>query len=148
MITYEKLKEKPRLFKRLTGVSVAKFNDLLQKIEPIWLQMNYERLDRPNRQRSIGGGPDYKLKLRDRLLMTLMLLHSYLNTDALGFFFEVNKSTVSRNTRNILPALDQVNDETLSWPRPPKRGEGKTLEQILQKHPDLKEMMQMKGSEV
>ena len=90
MITYEKLKEKPHLFKHLTGVSVAQFDKLLQKLEPIWLQLNYKRLDRPNRQRSVGGGPDYKLKLRERLLMTLMLLHLYLNTDALGHLFNVD----------------------------------------------------------
>jgi hypothetical protein len=109
--------------------------------------MNYERLDRPNRQRSIGGGPDYKLKLRDRLLMTLMLLHSYLNTDTLGSFFNVNKSTVSRNTRDILPILYQVNDENLSWPRPPKRGEGKNRKQILQEYPDLREILRMREVE-
>jgi hypothetical protein len=141
MITYEKLKEEPQLFKRLTGVSVAEFGELLQQLEPIWLQMNYERLDRPHRQRSIGGGPDYKLKLRDRFLMTLMLLHLYLNTNALGLLFNVNKSTVSRNTRNIMPALYQLGNGSLNLPKPPKRGQGRRIDQVLQEHPDLQVMI-------
>jgi hypothetical protein len=137
MITYKKLTGTPHLFKCLTGVSVTEFEELLQKLEPVWLQTNYERLDRPNRQRGIGGGPNYKLKLRDRLLMTLILLHSALNTNTLGYFFAVDKSTVSRNTRNILPALYQLKNGTSPWPRPPKRGEGKSFAQILQEYPDL-----------
>jgi hypothetical protein len=143
MITYNKLTGKPHLFKCLAGVSVTEFEELLQKLEPVWLQTNYQRLNRPNRQRGVGGGPNYKLKLRERLLMTLILLHSALNTDALGYFFGVDKSTVSRNTRNILPALYQLKNGSSPWPRPPKRGEGKNVVQILQKHPDLETVMGM-----
>ncbi|MBN1994106.1 MAG: hypothetical protein JW953_15520 [Anaerolineae bacterium] len=33
--------------------------------------------------------------------MTLLWLHLWLNTEALGFFFGVDKSTISRNTRRI-----------------------------------------------
>jgi hypothetical protein len=103
--------------------------------------MNYERLDRPNRQRSIGGGPAYRLKLRDRFLMTLMLLHLYLNMDALGFLFNVDKSTVSRNTRNIMPALYQLENGSLHLPKPPKRGQGKNIDQLLQEYPELQMMI-------
>jgi hypothetical protein len=141
MITYEKLKAEPQLFKHLTGISVVKFDELLQELGPIWLKINYERLDRPNRQRSIGGGPAYRLKLRERLLMTLMLLHLYLNMDALGFLFSVDKSTVSRNTRNIMPALYQLENGSLPLPKPPKRGQGKSIAQLLQEYPDLQMMI-------
>jgi hypothetical protein len=120
---------------------VVKFDELLQELGPIWLQMNYERLGRPDRQRSIGGGPAYRLKLRDRFLMTLMLLHLYLNMDALGILFNVDKSTVSRNTRNIMPALYQLENGSLHLPQPPKRGQGKSIAQLLQEYPDLQTMM-------
>ncbi|MBN1993414.1 MAG: transposase family protein [Anaerolineae bacterium] len=143
MITYEQLKQKPILFQELSGVSVVKFNELLQKLEPYWLRKHYQRLDRPDRRRCVGGGPDYKLKLKDRLLMTLMLLHLYLNTEALGFLFEVDKSTVSRNTRDILPALSALANGR--WSRPPKRGEGKTVAQVLQEHPALLEIVDHNG---
>jgi len=137
MITYEELIKKPRVFKSLTGVSRFEFDELLEKVSPIWLQLAYERLNRPDRQRAIGGGGEYKLELPERLLMTLVWLRLYLNTEALGYFFGVDKSTASRNTRNLLAALRQVGDETLGWPEPPKRGQGKSIDQALQEHPDL-----------
>jgi hypothetical protein len=139
MITYEKLKETPHHFECLTGISVSEFDRLLQKMEPLWQQINYQRLDRPNRLRSVGGGPDYKLDLPDRVLMTVMLLHLCPNTDTLGSFFNVDKSTVSRNTRNILPVLHQAANGSNRWTQPPQRGRGKCVEEILRQHPDLKE---------
>ncbi|HXV97203.1 MAG TPA: transposase family protein [Anaerolineae bacterium] len=137
MITYDELIKKPRVFKSLTGVTPVEFDDLLTKVRPIWLQQEYERLNRPDRQRSIGGGGDYKLALRERLLMSLSWLRLYLNTEALGYCFGVDKSTASRNTRNLLSALRQVGDETLGWPEPPQRGQGKGIDQALRDYPDL-----------
>jgi transposase len=137
MITYDELIKKPRVFKSLTGVSIPEFDELLIKVTPIWLQREHDRLNRPERQRVIGGGGDYKLALGERLLMTLIWLRLYLNTEALGYFFGVDKSTASRNTRNLLPALGQLGDETLGWPEPPKRGQGKGLDQALRDYPDL-----------
>ncbi len=137
MITYAELIKKPRIFKSLTGVTPAEFDDLLTKVTPIWLQQEQDRLNRPDRQRNMGGGGDYKLALRERLLMILIWLRLYLNTEALGYFFSVDKSTASRNTRNLLPALRQVGDETLGWPEPPQRGEGKGIDQAPREHPDL-----------
>ena len=69
--------------------------------------------------------------------MTLVWLKLYLTVDALGFFFGVSGSTASRNTRNILPVLRQLGDETLGWPEAPKRGQGKNIEQALQEYSDL-----------
>ncbi len=69
--------------------------------------------------------------------MTLVWLKLYLTVDALGFFFGVSGSTASRNTRNVLPALQQLGDQTLGWPEPPKRGQGKNVKQALRTYPDL-----------
>jgi transposase len=137
MITYRELIKNPRVFKSLTGVTVSEFGELYDKVQPLWLNNEIERLSRRERKRAIGGGRDYALKLKERLLMTLVWLKLYLTVDALGFFFGVSGSTASRNTRNILPVLRQLGDETLGWPEPPKRGQGKNIEQVLQEYPDL-----------
>ena len=71
--------------------------------------------------------------------MTLMLLHLQLNMETLGHLFEVDKSTVSRNTRQILPVLYKVENGNL--PRPPKRGTSKRIKKILQAYPILLEMI-------
>lgn len=137
MITYNKLKKKPRAFRSITGMSIAEFDELYRKFVPVWTGAERERLSRPDRKRAIGGGHPYALKLRERLLMTVVWLRLYLSTEALGFFFEVDNSTTSRNTRRVLPCLRQLGDATLGWPEPPKRGEGKSIEQALRDYPDL-----------
>jgi len=137
MISYESLSPKPRIFKSLTGTTVPEFDKLCEQVYPVWQRNEMERLNRPERQRAIGGGRNYSLKFREQLLMTLVWLRLYLNTEALGYFFGVSNSTVSRNTRRVLKAMREVGEGTLGWPEPPKRGEGKTVEQALQSYPDL-----------
>jgi hypothetical protein len=137
MITYKEISKKPHLFKSFFGVTVAEFDETYHKLCPVWAEHEIKRLSQRKRQRAVGGGSDYKLDLRDRLLMTLMWLKLYLNMDALGYFFGVDKSTASRNVRNIRPSLRQLGDDTLGWPEPPKGGQTKDLEQALQECPDL-----------
>ena len=137
MITYDKLKQKPRAFRSITGMSMTEFDELYQKLIPVWARSERKRLSHPDRKRAIGGGHPYTLRLRERLLMTATWLRLYLSTEALGFFFDVDKSTASRNTRRLLPCLRQLGDETLGWPEPPKRGEGKSIEQALRNYADL-----------
>jgi hypothetical protein len=137
MITYREISKKPRLFKSFFGVTIIEFDELYRKLRPVWAENEVQRLSKRERQRAIRGGREYTLDLRDRLLMTLMWLKLYLNTDALGYFFGVDKSTASRNVRNILSSLCQLGDETLGWPDPPKRGQTKDLDQALQDYPEL-----------
>jgi len=137
MISYEKLVKKPRVFKSITGLSIEEFDQLLQKFAPAWVEHEHQRLERPNRKRAIGGGRKYTLKLKDQLVMVTCWLRLYLNTEAMGFFFGVDKSTVSRNCRRLLKVLRTLGEETLGWPEPPKRGQGKSVEQALREYPDL-----------
>lgn len=137
MISYQKLFEKPRVFKSITGLDIDEFERLFQKLIPVWAEHERTRLGRPDRKRAIGGGRKYKLELRDRLVMVMCWLRLYLNTEAMGFFFGVDKATVSRNCRRLLKVLRTLGEETLGWPEPPKRGEGKGVGQALREYPDL-----------
>lgn len=137
MIRYQELSQKPRVFKSLTGVTVSEFDELYAQVQPLWLEHEIRRLSRRERKRAIGGGRNYTLHLKEQLLMTLVWLKLYLTVDALGFFFGVSGSTASRNTRHMLPILRRLGDETLGWPEPPQRGQGKNIAQALQAYPDL-----------
>ena len=137
MISYQELAEKPRVFKSITGLDIEEFEQLFGKLVPVWVAEERKRLDRPGRKRAIGGGRKYTLKLRDRLIMVMCWLRLYLNTEAMGFFFGVDKATVSRNCRRLLKVLRILGEETLGWPEPPKRGEGKSIEEALEEYPDL-----------
>jgi hypothetical protein len=137
MITCAQLEKKPRVFKSIAGVTLAEFEDLYRKFAPEWDKAECKRLNRAERQRAIGGGRHYALALREMLLMTLVWLRLYLSLDALGFLFGVDKATASRNTRRALRVLCRLGDTTLGWPEPPKRGQGKSIEQALHEYPDL-----------
>jgi hypothetical protein len=137
MISYEKLAKKPRVFKSITGLSIEEFEQLYQKFAPVWVEHEHQRLRRPHRKRAISGGRKYTLELKDQLVMVTCWLRLYLNTEAMGFFFGVHKSTVSRNCRRLLKVLRALGEETLGWPEPPQRGQGKSVEQALRDYPDL-----------
>ena len=111
MISYQELVKKPRAFKSITGLGVDEFEQLFEKLVPVWVEHEHHRLDRPDRKRAIGGGRKYTLRLRDRVVMVTCWLRLYLNTEAMGFFFGVDKSTVSRNCRRLLTVLRALGEE-------------------------------------
>ncbi len=54
---YTTLSRKPAIFKALTGLTVALFDDLVGDRGPAYGAAAYERKERPGRQRAVGGGP-------------------------------------------------------------------------------------------
>ena len=137
MITYKQLSRDGKAFKSLTGLTVAEFDALYDEFEAAWQQAEIKRLSRADRQRAIGGGAEYSHDLATRLVMVMLWLRLYLTLDAVGYFFSVNKSTVSRNGRRMITVLRQVSDGEFAWPEPPSPGQGKTLDQALAAYPDL-----------
>lgn len=107
----------------------------LRQVTPLWVESERARLARPQRKRAIGGGRKPALALREQLLLTLVWLRLYLTTEALGYLFGIDKATVSRYTRRMLPVLRALGEATLGWPEPPKRG--KSLGEAREEHPDL-----------
>ena len=59
--------------------------------------------------------------------MVLFWLRLYLTTEAVGCFFGLDKSNVSRNGRRLLAVLRQVSDTEFEWPEPPLRGQGRSV---------------------
>jgi hypothetical protein len=137
LLTFERLRAKPTIFKAFTGVSVSEFESLLTQSTPLWVEREQKRLTRPNRRRAPGGGCKPKFGLRDQVLVTLVWLRLYLGTETLGFLFGIDKATVSRYTRAILPVLRQVGEGTLGWPETPQRGQGQSLAEARATYPDL-----------
>ena len=137
MFRYDQLVKQPSSFRALTGVSLAEFADLFARFEPVWWQLEQQRLQRPSRQRKIGAGRKYALDLKSQLVMTLVWMHLYLTTQTLGILFGLSKSAISRDTRRTVNALRQVAGDSLWWQEPPAKNEGKSLPQVVTEHPDL-----------
>lgn len=137
MITYDKLRTDEKAFKALTGLTVVEFDVLYAKVEPVWVEAEKERLTRPDRQRAIGAGAAYTLDLATQLVMLFFWLRLYLTMTATGYFFSVDKATVSRNINRLLPLLRQISDEEFQWPEPLGEGRRKGVDQAIREYSDV-----------
>lgn len=105
MINLEKLIKKPKVFKRLTGLSPAKFKFLVAELEPRFKQANIKRLSQRKRQRKIGGGSKFKLSAAQALFMILIYYRTYVFHVFLGSLFGIDESNVGRYCKRIEPLL-------------------------------------------
>ena len=89
MLSYAKLKSKPRVFRSLTGITLSEFEELLLSFEKVWQDYLYTHyIDRDGRQRSYGGGRKAELNdIRDKLLFILFYFRQYPTQEVQGFLF-------------------------------------------------------------
>jgi hypothetical protein len=98
MFSYYQVKEHPKLFLAMTGLTHAEFAQLLPHFQSAWdqyVQHNY--IDRDNRQRQYGGGqPESTLvKVEDKLLFILYYFKVYPLQEILAFEFSMVQSTAN-----------------------------------------------------
>ena len=103
-----RLKKNAQMFRRLTGISVKKFEELVLEIIPIYEEWNKKRLKNRKRKREIGGGNSHKLCLEDRLLLLLMYYRTYQTYGFLSFIFRIDESNIGRNFKPLEPLLAQI----------------------------------------
>ena len=103
-----RLKKNSNLFRRFTGLSIADFDELLLKLEPIYAANEKHRLRKTNRKRKIGGGSQFFLSLEDRLAMLLLYYKLYVTQEFLGLLFRLDNSNISRSIRQLNPLLAQI----------------------------------------
>lgn len=105
MPQYERLLKNPKQFRALTGITPEKFEWLFKQIIPLYEEANRKRLSKKERKRAIGAGRKFQTVLADRLLMTLIYYRTYISHKFVGFLFQIDDSTVSRQIRVIEPLL-------------------------------------------
>lgn len=101
----DRLRRSPATFRRLTGITPAAFDRLLDQLTPRYEQAEARRKDRPGRKRRPGGGRKHALALADRLLMLLIYYRTYVPHAFLGFLFAIDDSAVGRNINPLQPLL-------------------------------------------
>jgi hypothetical protein len=100
-----RLRKAPKAFRRLTGITPLAFDELLEKLAPLYEQADARRKRRPGRKRQPGGGRKHALELADRLLMLLIYYRTYITHAFLGFLFGIDDSAVGRNINPLAPLL-------------------------------------------
>jgi hypothetical protein len=112
------LRKHASVFKHLTGLVVEVFDELAAQVVPAIEAAHKKKLERPGRQRAIGGGDHFDLSTADQLLLTVIWLRQYPTNEALGFLFGVSDSTASRVRTRCLPALEKAGKDTMRMPDP------------------------------
>ena len=133
------LVKRPALFERLTGLKVAECERLLEPFSREYTQQVIQpRLTAPGRVRASGGGQKGALpEMADKLLFILMYTRIYPLLLVQGMFFGMAESKACKWVGILLPVLDAALGR--SHVRP-KRATGRSLEEIIQEFPELKEL--------
>ena len=125
-------------------MSLSAFDQLYAEFEVAHTQrVTASRLTRRKRQarhRAVGAGRRYRYDLRDRLLMTLFWLRCYMTYEVLGFFYDLDKTNIEDNLKDVLATLDTM--ATFIFKRPnverPKLG---SPEAVMAAFPDIRLMV-------
>ena len=99
------LRKRPKTFRRLTGITPDKFDEIVKQLQPKYDQWNDDRRTRPGRKRIVGGGRQFHLELEDKLLMLLFYYRTYSTHVLLGLLFGIDDSNVGRNINPLQPLL-------------------------------------------
>jgi hypothetical protein len=102
-----KLKQHPKVFTRLFGIEPQKFDELVMKINPLWVQAESKRL-RHARKIKKGGGRHYKLTLEETVAMLLLYTRAYVTHAFLGALFDIHESAICRYFSKIRPLTETV----------------------------------------
>ena len=115
MFTEQSLRDHPAVVKAFTGLPAEVFWQLVREVEtrlPTWER---QRLDRPDRQRAMGGGRhcDQPVALRVALVLTYLRLH--IPQEAVAQLYGATQTDVSRELRRLLPVLREALPDPEVW---------------------------------
>lgn len=133
---YLHLSQHPKVFESMTSLSLGLFAALLEDIEPRFAEAEFERLDRPGRQRAIGGGRNQEIAVRDQLLMSVIWLRSYPKQHVLAYLFDTSEASVSRVLNRMVPLLEASGRDTMRLPDPGRK-QRRELDELLRETPEL-----------
>ena len=138
-LSYTQVVKRPALLHRLTGLNVKEFEVLQESFSAQYDQQVIQpRLSAPSRKRAAGGGQKGALKdPADKLLFILVYTRIYPLLIVQGMFFGMAESKACKWVGLLLPVLDATLGEIHMRP---KRAKGRSLEEIIEEFPELKEL--------
>jgi DDE superfamily endonuclease/Helix-turn-helix of DDE superfamily endonuclease len=104
-MSYARLSRKPSLFKSFTGLYISEFDVISREIESRYEEHERKRLSKRRRQRDVGAGRPFKLKVKERFLMLLVYYRLYTTYTLSGFLFDLDQSNICRDMSIIEPLV-------------------------------------------
>lgn len=136
IMRYEYLSQHATVFQKCTGLSVDRFDQLVEEVLPLYREAEARRLNHPQRPRAVGAGHPFELELRHHLLLTVIWLRLYPLHEVLGYLFGVSDATVSRLIERVLPLLEASGRDGMRLPDPGKKRR-RQLPELLKDIPEL-----------
>jgi DDE superfamily endonuclease/Helix-turn-helix of DDE superfamily endonuclease len=133
------LKKRPTIFERLSGVNGKEFERILPIFSQMYEQQVLEpRLQAVHRVRGLGGGQKGALpEMEDKLLFILVYVRIYPLLFLQGMLFGMAESKACTWVKVLVPVLDAALEQQHVRP---KRARGRSLEEIIEEFPELKEL--------
>ena len=104
-MSYARLSKRPPLFKSFTGLDISEFDTISTEIESRYQEHERKRLSKRRRQRDVGAGRPFKLKVKERFLMLLVYYRLYITYTLSEFLFDLNQSNVYRDISILEPLV-------------------------------------------
>ena len=146
-MSYARLSRKPLLFRSFAGLAVSEFDVIAKEIELKYDEHERKRLSNRKRERDIGAGRPFKLKLRERFLMLLVYYRLYITFTLSGFLFDLDQSNVCRDISILEPLVKEC------IPLPKKlykrtRRRARTVDEVEENFPGFKAFIDATEQEI
>ncbi len=129
MLSYTKVKDKPKVLLSFTGLTRTEFEELLTVFSEVWRQQKEENEATKERQRNPGGGRKAVLGTdEDRLLFILFYLKTYPIQEVQAFMFGMGQSQANEWIHRLAPVLKEALAELDMLPE----RDGERLKEALQ----------------
>ncbi len=102
-MSYARLSKRPLLFRSFTGLALSEFDVISKEIESKYDEHERRRLYNRKRERDVGAGRPFKLKVRERFLMLLVYYRLYITYTLSGFLFDLDQSNICRDISMLEP---------------------------------------------
>jgi len=136
---YETIATRPKIFHRLTGLTLEEFAVLLDAFSArYFITVVQPRVTAATRKRAPGGGRSGRVRsIENKLFFILVYTRVYPLLIFQGLFFGMNESSACEWAGKLLPILDAALGSAHVRP---KRAKGRSLEEIIEDFPELVEL--------
>lgn len=97
-LTYERLKKKPHIFLRLTGTTITEFDQIIDKVKPLW----EEEIEQRKKQH---GRTSHLKYFEDKLLALFMYYRTYITHEFVGYLVGLHNANICRLFRKLEPLV-------------------------------------------
>jgi hypothetical protein len=134
MLSYDQVKNNPKVLMAFTGQTQAEFEELLAAFTKAWEQIEREQQAGQKRKRRLGGGRKAGLAtMADRLLFILFYLKTYPLQEVLAFLFGMSQGQANEWIHRLAKVLKRALGDLSHLPE----REGERLVEVLRENETL-----------